>query len=92
MLSAGTNLIGRDAKADILVDHTSVSRRHASILVNGDDVVLHDLESRNGTFVNGRRIDRPMELRDGDIVGLGRVTLTVERPPQAGTTSTDLDS
>jgi pSer/pThr/pTyr-binding forkhead associated (FHA) protein len=74
----------------ILIDHPSVSRRHASLVVREDAVVLHDHQSRNRTFLNGRRIDGPAEVRDGDIVSLRPVTLVVEMLSAAGTTKTDL--
>jgi DNA-binding winged helix-turn-helix (wHTH) protein len=90
VLSAGVNLIGRDAEAAVLIDHASVSRRHARIVLTGNVAVLEDLESRNGTFVNGQRIKSPTELRDGDVIGLGSVAVIVEKASTAESTKTDL--
>ena len=87
-LSPGENLLGREPTATVLIDHSSVSRHHARVSVGETDVVIEDLGSRNGTFVNGQRVDVPMKLRDGDVIGLGPVTIVVEGRPQGGSTET----
>ncbi len=74
-LSDGDNLIGRDLAADIVVDDPKVSRRHARISVAGERATLMDLGSRNGTLCNGRRVESPVTLADGDRVSVGRVHL-----------------
>lgn len=89
-LSAGENILGRDPDASVHVDHASVSRRHARISVRGSEVVLEDLASHNGTFLGGRRIGSPVELHDGDIIGLGPVTLTFQALTATGSTASDL--
>ena len=89
-LSAGENILGRDPDASVRVDHASVSRRHARISVRGSNVVLEDLASRNGTFLAGHRIDSSVELHDGDIIGLGPVTLTFQALTAPGSTASDL--
>ncbi len=75
MLEAGDNLLGRDTSARVHIDHSSVSRRHALISIRSDVAILEDLKSRNGTFLDGRRIAEPVEIHDGAIVGLGPVAL-----------------
>ena len=75
-LDGGDNLLGRDPEARVYIDHPSVSRRHAQISIRPDRATLADLESRNGTFVSGRRIDSPIEIHPGAIIGLGLITLT----------------
>ena len=55
-LQDGENLIGRDPDVHVFLDHPSVSRRHARISITADRVVLEDLNSRNGTCVDGRGI------------------------------------
>ena len=63
-------VVGRDDSSDIVLTGTEVSRRHAEFRVDGPVVAVHDLESRNGTFVNGvRRDDAPLEL--GSVVRCG---------------------
>ena len=76
ILPAGETVFGRDPSAGVYVDHPSVSRRHACITIGSQGAVLADLESRNGTFVNGRRIDQPANIDHGAIIGLGPITLT----------------
>ncbi len=76
VLSAGENLLGRDPHAAVYVDHPSVSRRHARISIASARAVLEDLESRNGTFLEGRPLDAPAQLHHGAIIGLGPITLT----------------
>lgn len=75
-LESGDNFLGRDPAAQIRVDHPSVSRRHAKIVLRAGHATLEDLDSRNGTFVNGRRLDTPTELEHGAVIGLGPITLT----------------
>lgn len=61
------------------VQAQSVSRRHAEIFRQGLEVVVEDLGSVNGTFVNGKRLDPylPEPLRDGDILQLGKLLIKV---------------
>jgi DNA-binding winged helix-turn-helix (wHTH) protein len=76
ILEAGETVFGRDPTAGVYVDHPSVSRRHARLSIGSRGAVLEDLKSRNGTFVNGRRIDGPTQLDHGALIGLGPITLT----------------
>jgi ABC transport system ATP-binding/permease protein len=75
----GTTVIGRAADADIVVNLPTISARHARLFRRGDDIVLEDLGSSNGTFVNHRRIHQPTILRPGDIVGLGTFSFTLNQ-------------
>jgi hypothetical protein len=59
-------LMGRDETCDLVIDDRQVSRYHASISIEQDRHVLRDLDSKNGTFVNGRQIEGPHTLQDGD--------------------------
>lgn len=86
VLDREENLLGRDPDATVHIDHPSVSRRHACISIRSARAVLEDLESRNGTFLDGRPIQRPTEIHHGAIIGLGPITLTfVVRPAVAST-------
>lgn len=68
--------LGRSAEAEIVVDHPSISRFHASLSYDEDGhLFLSDCGSANGTFVNGRSVTDRCELRLGDEVGLGSVKL-----------------
>jgi len=75
ILQSGETVIGRDPSAGVYVDHPSVSRNHASISIGSDGATLHDLGSRNGTFLNGHRIEGPEKIDDKSVIGLGPVTL-----------------
>jgi DNA-binding winged helix-turn-helix (wHTH) protein len=70
-LAEGENLIGRDAGAVVRIDTPEISRRHARITVGGDVVTLEDLGSKNGTYRNGRRLEAPERLEDGDEIWIG---------------------
>ncbi len=83
----GVNVLGRDPSADVQIDDVTVSRRHASITVAGD-VTLQDLESKNGTFIDGVRLTDSTPLADGQTFVLGDVSITFRRSPTAGSTMT----
>jgi S1-C subfamily serine protease len=73
-----TFVIGRDAGCDLTLADEQVSRRHAELQVRGDGrALLRDLESRNGTFVDGSRIDVPVLLQGGEDIQLGDTHLGV---------------
>lgn len=72
-LRASSNVVGRDGqRSGILVEESSVSGEHAKIRWENGVFIIYDLASTNGTFVNGRRVEK-QRLMDGDIVGLGRM-------------------
>jgi pSer/pThr/pTyr-binding forkhead associated (FHA) protein len=75
-LESGENLLGRDAAAAVYIDHPSVSRRHARISIHAERAILEDLASRNGTFLDGRRIEAPSDVHSGAVIGLGPIALT----------------
>ena len=70
-LLEGENLIGRDPDGALWIDHPSVSRRHARIVVTEGQAALEDLGSKNGTFLGGKRLEKKTVLADGDQVRLG---------------------
>lgn len=70
-LHPGSNVVGRDPDAEVWLDASGVSRRHARIEVSTASVSLEDLGSKNGTTVGGTLIDTPVTLRDGDQIGFG---------------------
>ena len=78
-LQEGTTRIGRSPTADICLEDPTVSRRHAILLREGDSVRVLDDRSLNGVFVNGERVTA-RELRDGDVLTLGRNELRFEAP------------
>ncbi len=64
-------VIGRSSKADIQIDQESVSRNHCKLINTGKSVMLRDLGSTNGTYVNDELVDEYV-LRDGDFIKIGR--------------------
>jgi pSer/pThr/pTyr-binding forkhead associated (FHA) protein len=66
--------IGRGLAADIRLDHTSVSRRHAILIPRGPRARILDDRSLNGTFVNGQRVEHA-DLHDDDLIVIGRFQL-----------------
>lgn len=79
LLSARTT-IGRDDRADIILDDPGISREHSEIRVTYDGphlvATLRDLDSTNGTYVNGDPVGRA-RLLDGDRITIGRTTFTI---------------
>jgi len=80
-LFQGENVIGRDPDVAIPVDNTSVSRHHARLVVAEEGATLEDLDSKNGTFINGQRISGPTAVTDGDQVAVGEVRMTFRLRP-----------
>ena len=71
----GACAIGRQPDNDLVLDLPTLSRRHALLAAEAEGFTLSDLHSRNGTFVNGAAITRPVTLRDGDEVRFGDAAL-----------------
>lgn len=70
--------IGRSTAAEFMVDAALVSRLHCQLTASADSLRVKDLESTNGTFVNGKRV-QAAELRHGDRLSIGRFELVVSR-------------
>ncbi len=75
-------VVGRDPACDRVIDLPMVSSRHALLTPRDGQVLIKDLGSSNGTFVNSRRIEGEMTVYNGDLIGLGSHTLAlaVESP------------
>jgi pSer/pThr/pTyr-binding forkhead associated (FHA) protein len=69
--------IGRGTTADVVIPDRAVSRVHASVRVDGQTVVVEDLDSSNGTLVNGEPIVAARRLAPGDVVTVGSTELEV---------------
>jgi DNA-binding winged helix-turn-helix (wHTH) protein len=83
-LAEGEHIAGRGDDCSLVIDADTVSRRHARFVVNGSAVTIEDLESTNGTHVNGTRITAPTALSNGNRVELGSEMLVMmKRDPSA---------
>jgi two-component system, cell cycle response regulator len=74
-VTKGHLTIGRSPHVELRLDDDGISRNHARIRSETNRAWIEDMESRNGTFVNGERITASVELRDGDKVQVGRGTV-----------------
>lgn len=102
-LRIGLNSIGRLPDNDIVVDDATVSRRHCAVLVHSSgSCELHELASKNGTILNGKKISGPTPLNDGDeirlcdrtlvfVINAAAVTMDPRpaQPPQISPSSSD---
>jgi two-component system cell cycle response regulator len=70
-LNSSSLVIGRSSKCDIQIDQESISRNHSKIVNTGKSILVRDLGSTNGTYVNDEPIDEYV-LRDGDLIKIGR--------------------
>jgi pSer/pThr/pTyr-binding forkhead associated (FHA) protein len=78
ILPGSIKTIGRATRADFVVDAGLVSRLHCRLTAGATELEVVDLDSTNGTFVNGERATRAT-LKGGDRLGVGRVDLIVEK-------------
>lgn len=68
-------MIGRSADNGVPLDFNGISRHHFKILITEKNVIIHDLGSKNGTYVNNQRLEAPKELVKGDIIKIGSIAL-----------------
>jgi pSer/pThr/pTyr-binding forkhead associated (FHA) protein len=76
-LSSNITVIGRRHDCDLRVPLTLVSRRHCKLSKNNQIINIRDLDSRNGTFLNGKRI-KEADLNAGDYIGVGSLTFMLQ--------------
>ncbi len=72
--------LGRDLSNDIPISDPEISRRHARFLMRADGIVIEDLGSTNGTFINGMRVSAPQVLHSGDVITFGENIVVVFEP------------
>lgn len=87
-LPDGEHLLGRDADVTVWLESPTVSRHHARIRVTGLDATIEDLESKNGTYLRGERLQAPAPLADGDEIRLGSVLVKFRSEATVGSTQT----
>ena len=78
ILPGNIKTLGRSTGAEFIVDATRVSRLHCQLSAGATQLEVLDLDSTNGTFVNGQRVSRAT-LEDGNTLAIGRVELVVSR-------------
>jgi diguanylate cyclase (GGDEF)-like protein len=76
-IKPGKNIMGRKPDQDIVIADEAASREHAEIFFHGGQLVIYDLKSTNGTFVNQERLSKPRVLRTGDQIRIGQQIVTV---------------
>jgi len=85
ILPGSIKTVGRATQADFIVEATLVSRLHCRLSAGATELEVVDLDSTNGTYVNGQRVERAA-LKVGDKLGVGKVLFLVSRSsasPQA---------
>lgn len=88
-LSDGDNVIGRDPEVSVPLQFPGVSRRHARIVIFEGIATIHDLGSKNGTWVRGERLTAPCVLQDGDELRVGSMLLTFRAATQGRSATTE---
>ena len=88
LLGEGEHVLGRDASAAVTLNSSSVSRRHARIIISGEVATLEDLGSKNGTCVGDQLVSAPTKLSDGDRIRVGTFELTFRTNVAPGSTET----
>ena len=81
-------ILGRDPSADVRPNEDLISRKHAVIFRRGDQFLLEDLDSSNGTFLNDQSVKTPTLLKSGDTISLGHALILVFEDPEANVMAT----
>ncbi|WP_434381340.1 FHA domain-containing protein [Melittangium boletus] len=79
-IQQGVLRLGRSSASDLRLQHPSISRRHAQLTRHGDRLLLKDLGSQNGTYVNRVRLHTERELFSGDEIAMGNALLRLRGP------------
>jgi pSer/pThr/pTyr-binding forkhead associated (FHA) protein len=77
----GEVVVGREG-VDIVIDDPEISRRHAAFRRRENDIELEDLGSLNGTYVNGSKLQAAVRLSPGDVIRLGKTSISVAADPE----------
>jgi len=83
-IQPGVMVLGRGSSCHVKLKSHHVSRRHFECERNGDEVVVRDLGSSNGTYVNGIRISEPVVLKEGDKIAMGDIAIRFQAGNDAG--------
>ncbi len=89
-LQAPMFFIGRNPQCHLRPASSSVDDRHCALIYRDGEAYLCDLESRNGTYVNGQRISGQVQLADADLIRVGSIELALQlEPPLTSASETD---
>jgi pSer/pThr/pTyr-binding forkhead associated (FHA) protein len=82
--------VGRGPSNTLVIRHPSLSAAHCVILMNGSEIIVRDLDSRNGTFVDGVRLNKQAQVKSGQTIRFGSIDATLDLgPPPEGSTVTE---
>lgn len=70
-------VMGRSDETDVVIDDPYASEFHLRLVSQENGMMLHDLGSTNGTYVNGRRVSAPTELKRGDTIQVGKTVMEI---------------
>jgi pSer/pThr/pTyr-binding forkhead associated (FHA) protein len=70
-------VLGRSDETDVVLDDPYASEFHFRLVSSENGMMLHDLGSTNGTYVNGRRVSAPTQLRHGDTIQVGKTVMEI---------------
>ncbi len=87
-LSVGEHIIGRDPDVQVRLSGSTVSRRHAKLIVKDEGTVLEDFGSKNGTRRGIEPVTSPVQLRDGDAIHIGSLLIVFHMRALQGSTET----
>lgn len=71
-------VMGRSVEADVVLDDPYASEFHLRLVAQESGLMLHDLGSTNGTYVNGRRVTAPTPMRKGDTIQVGKTVMEIK--------------
>jgi hypothetical protein len=71
-------VMGRSSETDVVIDDPYASEFHLRLVSQENGMMLHDLGSTNGTYVNGRRVSAPTELKRGDTIQVGKTVMEIK--------------
>lgn len=74
-LNVGETVVGRNPDCTISLDFNGISRRHFTISVNETEVIVTDLSSANGTYLNNQKLESPTALKRGDMIKIGSIAM-----------------